>query len=160
MTAKTIVIKIGDAEILVNRRDLKNLDLSLLRINSDGYVVVGNKLLHRIIMNPTADMQIDHRNKNKLDNRRSNLRICTHAENQWNRGPTKANKIGVKGITVDKRRKRKFRARISANKKTYSLGSFAKAEEAGRAYKQAVKKHHGEFSRLKNPEKKRFPNNQ
>jgi len=74
MTVKTVVIKFGDAEILIDRRDLKNIDLSLLRINVDGYAVIGDKLLHRIIMNPPADKQIDHKNKNTLDNRRSNLR--------------------------------------------------------------------------------------
>ena len=160
MTSKTITIKYGDAEILIDRRDLKNIDLSLLRINIDGYAVIGDKLLHRIIMNPPADMQIDHKNKNTLDNRRSNLRICTHAENQWNRGKTKTNSCGYKGVSKDKRRKsKKYRARITANKQTSYLGSFDDAREAGTVYRKAVKEYHGKFGRDKDPEKKQLPDN-
>ena len=161
MTVKTVVIKFNGAEILIDRRDLKNIDLSLLRINNDGYAVIGDKLLHRIIMNPPPDKQIDHKNKNTLDNRRSNLRVCSHAENLWNRGRTKANTCGHKGVSEDKRRKRKkYRARITANKKTTWLGSYEDAAEAGLAYKKAVKGHHGKFARDKDPEKKQLPDSQ
>ena len=154
MTAKTIIIKFNGAEIIIDRRDLKNIDLSLLRINNDGYALIGDKLLHRIIMNPPPDKQIDHKNKNTLDNRRSNLRVCTHAENQWNRGKTKSNTSGYKGVSEDKRRKRKrYRSKITKNKKTTWLGSYEEAAEAGSAYKKAVKELHGKFARDKDPEK-------
>ena len=146
MTAKTVKIVIGDAEILIDRRDLKGIDLSALRITSDGYAIVGRKLLHRIIMNPPPDKQIDHKNKNTLDNRRANLRICTNSENQMNRGKTRANGSGFKGVNLQKRLKRKkYRARITADKKTFYLGNFEDAAEAGSAYRKAAKQHHGEF---------------
>jgi len=89
MTSKVVVIIIGDQQILIDRKDLKGIDLSILKITPDGYAAIGNKFLHRLIMNPPANMQIDHVNKNKLDNRRINLRVCTHSENQMNRGKTK-----------------------------------------------------------------------
>ena len=66
MTSKVLKIIIAGQEILVDRRDLMGIDLCNLRITSDGYAVVGNKLLHRLIMNPPANMQIDHINKNTL----------------------------------------------------------------------------------------------
>lgn len=45
----------------------------------------GTRLLHREIMNPGRNMVVDHINDNRLDNRRSNLRVCTHAVNMGNR---------------------------------------------------------------------------
>jgi len=158
MTNKTVVIKYAGAEIIIDRRDLKNLDLSLLRITNGGYVLIGKKLLHRIIMSPPDDLQIDHKNKNTLDNRRSNLRICTHSQNQMNRGRTRANRSGYKGVGLEKGGK-KYRARITANKKTHYLGSFEKPADAGKVYKEAAKTHHGEYVRINDP-KKPLPDNQ
>lgn len=54
--------------------------------------------LHRFIMNPSKDMSIDHLNHNGLDNRRVNLRICTHAENTANKKKFKTNTSGITGI--------------------------------------------------------------
>jgi len=154
MTSKVLIIIIGDQQILIDKKDLKGIDLSNLRITDGGYVVVGGEYLHRIIMKPPVNMQIDHKNKNKLDNRRCNLRVCTNSENCMNRGKTRINTTGYKGVNKDKRRKRKnYRARITANNKTYYLGSFEKPEEAGAAYKKAAKQRHGEFARTNDPEK-------
>ena len=152
MTAKVVKIIVGDQSVIVDRRDLKGLDLSSLRISSSGYAVVGTEFLHRLIMRPPKNMQVDHKNKDKLDNRRCNLRICTVSENAMNRGKTKYNTTGFKGVRSDKRRKRKiYRAQITANKKRYNLGSFEKPEAAGAAYKKAAKIYHGEFARTDDP---------
>jgi hypothetical protein len=156
MTSKVLKIVVEDQTVLIDRRDLKGLDLSTLSINKDSYAMLGSKLLHRVIMNPPLDLQIDHKNKDTLDNRRSNLRICTHSQNQMNRGKTRANTAGYKGVNLDKRRKRKkYRVRITANRKTHYLGSFEKPDDAGAAYKKAIKKHHGKFARDKDPEKQK-----
>jgi len=155
MTSKVLKITFADQEILVDRKDLKGIDLFNLRINVDGYVSVGERLLHRIITNCPDNMQVDHINKNRLDNRRCNLRICTNSQNQMNRGQTKANSTGHKGVNCEKRNKRKkYRARITADKKTHYLGNFEKATDAGKAYREAVKIYHGKFSRIKDPKKK------
>ena len=142
---------IGDHKILIDRKDLKNIDLFNLRITGNGYAAIGNKLLHRLIMNPPSDMQVDHKNKNTLDNRRCNLRICTHSENLMNRGRQKNNSTGYKGVNRDERKRKKYRARIAVNKKTYYLGNFEKPDEAGAAYKKAAKLRHGEFARVDDP---------
>jgi len=152
MTAKVIKIIIGDQSILLDRKDLKGVDLSNLRISSNGYAMLGKELLHRVILQPPEDMKVDHRNKNPLDCRRQNLRICTTSENAMNRGKTRDNSTGYKGVNLDKRRKRKkYRARITANGKTYFLGSYKKPDEAGAAYREGAKKHHGQFARICDP---------
>lgn len=56
-----------------------------MHCTASGYVMLGrDKSLHREIMNPPKGMVVDHKNHNKLDNRRCNLRICTQAENLRN----------------------------------------------------------------------------
>jgi hypothetical protein len=160
MTSKVLKITVADQQILVDRKDLKGIDLFNLRITAEGYAAVGEKLLHRIITDCPGNMQVDHINKNTLDNRRCNLRVCTSSENQMNRGKTKANTSGFKGVNCEKRKKRKkYRARITADKKTFYLGNFEKVSDAGAAYKEAVKVYHGQFARTKDP-KKRLTDNQ
>lgn len=102
--------------------------------------------LHRFIMNPKGDMVVDHINGDGLDNRRENLRIASHSQNQWNRRNARNNKTGYKGVSIDKR-SGKFRAGISVGGKHIHLGLFSTAEEAAQAYAEASRKYHGEYGR-------------
>jgi len=153
MTTKILIIIVGDQKILINKGDLKGIDLSALRVTAGGYAAVGDKLLHRLIMNPSVNEQIDHINKNTLDNRRCNLRLCSNSQNQMNRGMPKNNTSGFKGVDIDKRsKKRKYRVRITANNKVYYLGMFEEAAKAGAVYRKVAKRLHGEFVRFRDPE--------
>lgn len=87
---------------------------------------------HRLIMNVEDDKFIDHINRKKNDNRKENLRVCTHKENDRNNGLYITNKTGVSGITWDKDRN-KWKASITYNYKTIYIGRFDKKEEAIRA---------------------------
>jgi len=110
-----------------------------------GYVVNGkHKYLHRLITNAPDGMDVDHINGNKLDNRKSNLRICSRAQNQMNRGKTKNNKSGFKGVFFNKPTG-KFMSKIMIDGKNVHLGSFEKAEDAYKAYCDACVKYHKEF---------------
>jgi hypothetical protein len=91
-------------------------------------------LMHRVIMKPPDDMQVDHINGNRLDNRRCNLRIVTNQQNQWNQ--TRA-----KGYSWH-RNKNKWQARIVKNKKTIYLGLFDNEQEARQAYLEAKEIYH------------------
>lgn len=116
-----------------------------------GSVVVDMKskgiLLHRFIMNAPKNMQVDHINGNRLDNRKENLRLCTHQQNQMNKSKQVNNTSGYKGVSLNKG-KSKYRARITLNRKEINLGSFKTKEKAALAYNQAAKKYHGKFANL------------
>jgi hypothetical protein len=105
-----------------------------------------NVLMHRIILNTPKGMETDHINGDGLDNRRCNLRICTTAQNQWNRIKRKDNNSGFKGVSL-KKATNKFIARITVNKKRMYIGTFVTAKEASIAYNIHAKKYHAEFVR-------------
>lgn len=105
-------------------------------------------LMHRFIMGLThGDIRvIDHINGNTLDNRKSNLRICTQAQNSRNSKFRKSNTSGYKGVTYDKRRD-KWVAQIKYNWKHIHLGQFDDPREAYIAYCEGSRKYHGDFGR-------------
>lgn len=105
--------------------------------------------LHRFILglNRGDPRVIDHVNGDPLDNRKANLRICYRAENGMNRGKTKRNTTGYKGVRLN--RPGQWIAQIAAHGTHHYLGSFSSPEEAHAAYCEAAKIYHGEFARTK-----------
>jgi len=69
---------------LVDDADFDWLSRSKWHCSNDGYAVSGVVVMHRLIMDAPDGMEVDHIDRNKLNNRRSNLRVCTHAENMRN----------------------------------------------------------------------------
>lgn len=101
--------------------------------------------MHRVLMNAPKGAQIDHANGNGLDNRRCNLRISTHAENQENRRSFRGSSR-FKGVHWSRTR-RKWYAMIGWKGKIHHLGSFPEEEEAAIAYDVAAQVLHGPFAR-------------
>jgi hypothetical protein len=106
--------------------------------------------LHREIMNAPADLLVDHRNCDSLDNRKANLRFATHTENGQNRRKRKNATSRFLGVWWDKS-KGLWESRIVYNKKRIFLGYFDSEIEAAKAYDEAAKKYFGEFARLNFP---------
>ncbi len=102
--------------------------------------------MHRLIMNAKKGQVTDHKNYDTLDNRKSNLRICTNAENIRNARPRK-NTSKYKGVYWYKKSKN-WRSHIKINGKRITLGSFTDEKNAALAYNIAAKKYFGEFAYL------------
>jgi hypothetical protein len=95
-------------------------------------------LLHRMLMDCPSNKIIDHINHNGLDNRKENLRICTHLENNRNRIIDKRNKSGYAGV---QKYYNKWQACITVHNEFFYLGLYKEKQDAINARKQAELKH-------------------
>lgn len=118
------------------------------------YAVRGDKnnkiiYMHREILGLKRgrEVQADHINNNGIDNRRVNLRKCTHKENQRNQPKNVTNTSGYKGVTWYKAGG-KWHAQIKVNRTKYHLGYFFCLIKAAKAYDRAARKYHGDFANL------------
>jgi len=103
--------------------------------------------LHRFVLNAPKGKMVDHINHNTLDNRKENLRLCTHAENLRNCRPRTD---GYKGVR-QRRGEYTWCTEIVHNQKYYYVGTHITPEEAALAYDKKAKELHGEFARLNFP---------
>lgn len=87
--------------------------------------------MHNVIMNTPLGFDTDHVNRKRSDNRKSNLRVVSHADNMLNRTIQSNNRHGYKGVspTPTGRWAAKFRGKY--------LGTFDTPQEASKAYSTA-----------------------
>ncbi len=97
--------------------------------------------MHRLVTG-MSNSQIDHINRNGIDNRKENLRYCTNQQNSYNR--VHFNKHGFRGVYIPRGCK-KFAYQIAAGKKRRYKYGYETAAEAARGYDEASKELHGEF---------------
>jgi hypothetical protein len=107
--------------------------------------------MHRLIMSPPEEMEVDHIDRDKLNNCRNNLRICTGFQNTANIAKSKRNTSGYKGVSFEKSKNR-WKASTRIGKRCITLGLFKTIEEAAHAYDRASRKYRGEFAYLNYPE--------
>jgi len=110
---------------------------------------INNKItftyMHRVVAGALPGQVVDHINGDTLDNRKSNLRICSISQNGANRGKNKDNTSGYKGVTFHKGTK-KWQAGIKIKGKYIYIGRFDDPALAASAYDKAAKEIHGEFA--------------
>ena len=129
-------------------------DKEAFTANSNGYLAgsVHERMLyaHRVAWaiyhGAWPDLEIDHINCNKKDNRIANLRQADRCENNHNIQKGIRNTSGLKGVRWLKS-KRKWVAAITHRKQRIHLGLFTTSEAAYEAYCSAAKRLHGEFAR-------------
>ena len=103
--------------------------------------------LHRIIAGATPGFEVDHKDGDGLNNRRTNIRVATNAQNQHNQRISTRNTSGAKGVTWH-RKLSKWQAQIVINKKRKYLGCFQTESEASAAYHAAAVAAFGEWATI------------
>jgi hypothetical protein len=149
------VIKSSNSDnlILVNDDLWHVLNKYSWSTNNKGYYTakINNKkyLMHRYILNAQiTDKMIDHINRNKLDNRRENLRFVSFDINSHNVTKHKNCKCKYIGVTSVKFVRTRYHAYITHNRKRYNLGTFDTEKEAALAYNNKAIELYGEFANL------------
>lgn len=110
-------------------------------------------LMHRWIMGVVDNVDLDHINGIKTDNRRENLRICNQSQNNANSRLRTVNTSGYKGVGWSEYHQM-FRARLMIHRKDIFLGYFNNPEEAARAYDKKAIEIYGEFALVNFPTEK------
>lgn len=127
----------------------------------DGYILgrLNGKTirLHRYVTNCPSEYEVDHRNHDKSDNRKENLRIVTRSQNSMNKGLQSNNTSGVTGVCWDTHYQ-KWVAQIRLNNKNIRLGSFENFDDAIKVRQEAEEKYFGEYS-YKNSQKHKLKEN-
>lgn len=150
----TAELHCGNYCILLDGCDVDKASNYQWSIGRHGYATSGcgknQVLLHRIIANAKKDETVDHVNRNKLDNRRINLRICSQQQNSMNKEKMSTGSNPYKGVCFlsDGR----WQAQINYNGRAIYLGRFRHSCEAAKAYDYAARILFGEFAYLNFPE--------
>jgi hypothetical protein len=95
------------------------------------------------------ELEADHRYHNRLDNRRSKIRICSHSENRRNSRKVKEGSSIYKGVYKDGRF---YHSQILQGAKVKNLGRFYSEKTAGKVYDEAARETFKEFAFLNFPE--------
>lgn len=103
--------------------------------------------MHTLLMSTPKGMHVDHKDGNSLNNQRSNLRLCSHADNMRNSKIPKNNTSGYKGVGFLKRSGR-WNACIYFMNKRIHIGNYTNKDDAARAYDTKATELYGEFARL------------
>lgn len=103
--------------------------------------------IHRLIMNAPKGLEVDHIDNNPLNNQKSNLRICTHQENQRNQKKSKNRSSKFKGVSFNKLTK-KWESYIAHNNKFIHLGHYENEIDAAKAHDKSARELHKEYATL------------
>jgi hypothetical protein len=109
--------------------------------------------MHRYLMDAPDGTEVDHQDRDGLNNRRYNLRIATSGENKMNSLYPTNGSSGLRGVTFQARNSiNPWQARIGCEGKKIQIGSFPTIESAARAYDAKAIELYGEFATLNYPE--------
>lgn len=151
-----ILIKSKDEEFICqfDQQDTELLILFRWSMHSQGYAVttINGKsvLMHRLIFGvKNSSLQVDHRNHDKLDNRRSNLRICTASENRRNSRKITLGTSTLKGVYKDRN---KWHVQIMEGGKLTNKGRFRSEITAGKVYDSLARLLYKDFAFLNFPD--------
>jgi hypothetical protein len=149
--------------VLVDDDDFVNLSKFKWYVTSKGYcarrVTIGDKLkqvfMHRFITNAPDNLNVDHKDRNKLNNQKNNLRLCEQMQNTWN--SEKRNNLVTskfKGVSIENCRGYKYyKCKITVNgkiiRKFFPLTTEGEIQ-AAKKYNELAKEHFKDFALVNN----------
>lgn len=138
-------------EFIIDTDDFEKVKNYCWYISSQGYVCANSRNgnskrlnIHRIVMDAKKGDLVDHKNWNKLDNRKSNLRLASKSQNNTNIKLKSNNTTGYPGITMNK--SGSYVVRISQNGTRIYLGTYKNFEDAVKVRRSAEIELHGDWS--------------
>jgi len=137
-------MKVKAGDVAGCRRYDRDGDFYIM-IKVDGRMCCAHQLAWLYMTGEWPSLQVDHKNRVKHDNRWENLRQATDSQNKANRPVRSTSKTGVKGVKLRKQ-DGVYEANITVNGRPKYLGRFSRLEDAEKAYIEASRRYHGEFS--------------
>ena len=136
-------------ETIIDTSEVEKIRRYKWHLQSKGYAAarINGKivLLHRLIHNTPNNFETDHKNRDKLDNRKANLRKCSTSQNQINSKINNNNTSWAKGVWWNRQTK-KWESSIWKNNKKHYLGLFVEKQDAIKAYSEKAIKLFGDFA--------------
>lgn len=131
------ILHIGVSAFYFDLDDLPIIESRSWYADKDGYLtssyyyfgVLRVVRFHRIVAHPKPGQRVDHKNRNRADNRKQNLRCCNSVENNRNRGRYSTNTSGITGVTFDGKREQ-WIATIMYSHRRIFIGRFKNKEDA------------------------------
>lgn len=117
-------------------------DRGYVTINIFGQPRYAHRLAYLYMTGEWPSSQVDHKDRNRTNNRWDNLRLASVVENVGNSKVRNDNTTGFKGVH---RYSGKFRAKINIDGRQVHLGTFDTPEDASKAYIAAAKRRYGEY---------------
>lgn len=131
MRVKLTGVRIGT--LLIDKEDYYIVEDRKWRIDIDGYVYNNGKMLSRIITKCPKGMVVDHINHNKLDNRKSNLRIVENSVNSTNQPKHKNSSSIYYGVSYNKQTNN-YKGRVIIDGGAINIGTYSVELDAAKAY--------------------------
>lgn len=149
LLVKRVPLQNTDRYAIVDKRHYDIVMKYRWIVDSNGYAQSSagqTILMHRLILRlGKSPLSVDHINRKKLDNRKSNLRIANASQNQANKLAQVNSRSGYKGVH---KKGNKWAAQIDCNKKRYHLGYFLNPHSAAKAYNKKARELFGNFASL------------
>lgn len=117
------------------------------QIKVDGRLYMGHRLAWLYMAGCWPQLDIDHINGDRSDNRWCNLRLATESQNGANSKLSRANTSGAKGVTRERKTGR-WNAYVRVSRKAVYLGTFDTVKQASEAYREGAERAFGEFARV------------